>query len=192
MSESKIVAQSEYCRIYTDARAKWGWYGETHFELIRVEQNPVNAASVAPLMCSRADPASEFLFCSLEPGRASDWQPSPARQFMVLLQGSMEVETSDAEAKRFHTGDIILLEDTWGKGHRVRKSERHLSTYSSFNFQKGDVAFAPPFNLVCSISFRRSAALEAKIHRWPAGDKERIDRQISLSLAGEPGPGPIR
>ncbi len=122
MSESEIVPPPEYYRIYTDTRAKWGWYGETHFDRVRVEQNPVNAASITSLRCSGADPASEFLFCSLKPGWASDWQPSPARQFMVLLHGSMEMEASDAEVKRLQTGDIILLEDTWGKGHRVRNN----------------------------------------------------------------------
>ncbi len=120
MSESRTVPQLEYYRIYTDTRAKWGWYGETHFERVRVEQNPVDAASAAPLRCSGVDPASGFLFCSLELGWTSDWQASPARQFMVLLHGSMEMETSDAEAKQFQTGDIILMEDTWGKGHRMR------------------------------------------------------------------------
>ena len=39
---------------------------------------------------------------------------------MAILSGACEVETSDGNVKRFGPGDIILLEDTWGKGHRSR------------------------------------------------------------------------
>jgi uncharacterized cupin superfamily protein len=41
---------------------------------------------------------------------------------MVLLSGTVEVETSDGNVQRFKPGDILLLEDTWGKGHRLRNT----------------------------------------------------------------------
>jgi quercetin dioxygenase-like cupin family protein len=123
MNESRTFAPLVYYRIYADARAKWGWYGESHFDRVKVDQSPVNAASSAPLLnLSRDEPASVYLFCSLEPEWTSTWQPAPVRQFLVVLSGSMEVEVSDGEMKRFQPGDSLLLEDTWGKGHRWKNS----------------------------------------------------------------------
>jgi Cupin domain. len=120
MNASRTFTPLVYHRIYADARAKWGWYGESHFERVTVDQSPVNAASPPLLFLSRDEPALAYLFSSLEPGWTSDWQPSPVRQFLVVLAGIMEVEASDGDAKQFQPGDRLLLEDTWGKGHRLR------------------------------------------------------------------------
>jgi quercetin dioxygenase-like cupin family protein len=121
MNELRPFSPPVYHRIYADAREKWGWYGESHFDQVKVDQSPVNAASSAPLLyLSQDEPASAYLFSSLEPGWTSDWQPAPVRQFMVVLSGTMEVEASDGDTKQFHAGDSILFEDTWGKGHRLK------------------------------------------------------------------------
>jgi hypothetical protein len=39
---------------------------------------------------------------------------------MVLLSGDMEIEASDGCKLNIGPGDILLLQDTWGKGHRSR------------------------------------------------------------------------
>ncbi|NNF17374.1 MAG: hypothetical protein HKN70_11560 [Gammaproteobacteria bacterium] len=49
-----------------------------------------------------------------------DWHCAPQRQYIVLLDGNIEIETSDGEKRRFGGGDILLVEDTTGKGHRTR------------------------------------------------------------------------
>ena len=113
--------QLKYHRIYPDARDKRSWYGESHIESVGVEQSLVDAAPPAPpLYLSVNKPASSYLFYSAEPGWTGDWHLAPARQFMVLLSGALEVETSDGDVRRFGPGDVVLLEDTWGKGHKLR------------------------------------------------------------------------
>jgi hypothetical protein len=37
-----------------------------------------------------------------------------------LLQGEYEVTASDTDVRRFAAGSVLLLEDTWGKGHSTR------------------------------------------------------------------------
>jgi len=37
---------------------------------------------------------------------------------MLYLAGQVDGETSDGIKRRFGPGDIVLLEDTTGKGHR--------------------------------------------------------------------------
>ena len=49
-----------------------------------------------------------------------DWHPAPQRQYIVLLDGEIEIETSLGEKRRFRGGEVLLVEDTWGKGHRTR------------------------------------------------------------------------
>jgi mannose-6-phosphate isomerase-like protein (cupin superfamily) len=114
---SPAITQLQYHRIYADAQ------GESHFDTVRVEQRLVNAAPPAPpLYLSDTGPATRYLFYSFEPGWYGDLHPSPSRQFLALLSGTVEVETSDGTVKQFGPGDIILLEDTSGKGHRSRNT----------------------------------------------------------------------
>jgi quercetin dioxygenase-like cupin family protein len=49
-----------------------------------------------------------------------DWHPAPARQFVVLLDGEIEIEVGSGEIRRFAGGEVLLLEDTTGRGHRTR------------------------------------------------------------------------
>lgn len=49
-----------------------------------------------------------------------DWHPAPARQLVVLLNGEIEIEVGTGEVRRFAGGEVLLLEDTAGRGHRTR------------------------------------------------------------------------
>jgi len=63
-------------------------------------------------------PATGYHFTRVQPGWYGDWHPVPRRQVFILLQGEMEIEASDGTRVRSAPGDILLAEDTWGKGHR--------------------------------------------------------------------------
>ncbi|NDK55692.1 cupin domain-containing protein [Pontibacter fetidus] len=52
-----------------------------------------------------------------------DFHNAPARQYLFLLDGGIEIETSLGEKRRFETGEVLLLEDTTGKGHKTRNLE---------------------------------------------------------------------
>jgi quercetin dioxygenase-like cupin family protein len=49
-----------------------------------------------------------------------DWHPAPGRRVIVVLAGTIEVETTDGEVRRFGTGEVVIADDTKGKGHRTR------------------------------------------------------------------------
>ena len=59
-----------------------------------------------------------------------DWHPAPQRQYIVLLDGNIEITVGTGETRRFTGGDVLLVEDTTGRGHRTRttdgKSRRSL------------------------------------------------------------------
>jgi len=58
---------------------------------------------------------------SASQARLSDWHNAPWRRYVVPLSGRFEVEvSSDGTIKSFGPGDILLAEDTTGKGHKTR------------------------------------------------------------------------
>ena len=41
----------------------------------------------------------------------------------MLLDGGIQIETSTGDTKSFAPGEVILVEDTTGKGHRTKNLE---------------------------------------------------------------------
>ncbi len=100
----------KYTRIFADGN------GDSHFE--EVEVGLTDQGMVGRL--SQTVAVQELIFRENEPGYDWDFHTAPARQFIVLLDGEIEIETSLGEKRRFGGGDILLVEDVTGKGHRTR------------------------------------------------------------------------
>ena len=113
-----------YRRIYVDAN------GDSHFDIVTIEQSLVRAAPpAAPFYVSEDRPASKYRFYSFEPGWIGELHPAPTRQFLALMSGAVEMETTDGTVRRFGPGDLILLEDTSGKGHVTRNIGDGYATF---------------------------------------------------------------
>ena len=48
------------------------------------------------------------------------WHTAPRRQFIVVIEGELEIEIEDGTKRRFGPGSIFLAEDTIGQGHITR------------------------------------------------------------------------
>ncbi len=48
------------------------------------------------------------------------WHPAPRRQFVFIVSGQVELTAGDGTARVFRPGDLVLLEDTTGRGHCSR------------------------------------------------------------------------
>ena len=48
------------------------------------------------------------------------WHCAPKPQLVILLDGLVEVEVSDGEIRQFKAGDLLLADDTSGKGHLTK------------------------------------------------------------------------
>ncbi|MDQ0595169.1 hypothetical protein QFZ37_003538 [Chryseobacterium ginsenosidimutans] len=57
-----------------------------------------------------------------------DFHCAPQKQYIVLLQGGVEIETSLGEIRQFQTGEILLVEDISGKGHKTKNLEKKERT----------------------------------------------------------------
>ena len=69
-------------------------------------------------------PASGIIFREVSSDYDYDFHNAPRTQYLVLTDGGIEIETSTGDKRNFNTGEILLLEDTTGKGHRTRNLEK--------------------------------------------------------------------
>ena len=60
------------------------------------------------------------MFRKVAPSYDYNFHSAPARQYIALMDGMIEIETSLGDKRIFSQGDVLLVEDISGKGHRTR------------------------------------------------------------------------
>lgn len=90
--------------------------GTSHFENVDIELT--EAGEIGSL--SERFAVSGIVFRENPSDYDYDWHNAPQRQYVVMLDGNIEIEVSDGEVRRFTGGDILLVEDTTGRGHKTR------------------------------------------------------------------------
>ena len=121
---SPNLTRVTYHRIYVDPM------GDSHFDTVTVIPRLARAAPpAAPFYVSEDKPASKYRFYTFQPGWIGNWHPAPIRQFLALMSGAVEMETTDGTVRRLGPGDLVLLEDTVGKGHLTRNISDGYSTF---------------------------------------------------------------
>lgn len=101
-----------YIRIYTDS------HGETHIEEETISMERQDFSPPTPFLdVSSLQAVQSMSVLRLPPGWDADWHPSPCRQWQLYLTGSIYFEASDGRNRVVSAGEIVLLEDTTGKGH---------------------------------------------------------------------------
>ena len=88
--------------------------GVSHFRDIEVEWAEQRGVS----KLSKRMPATGIIFRRTEGNYNVDWHPAPRRQYIVNLDGGVKITASDGEARIVKAGEILLVEDVTGKGHK--------------------------------------------------------------------------
>ena len=104
---------AEYVRVYT------GDDGESHFEKVKATL-ALDPAAAQPIGRSEVFSAGEFSLIGAPQKWDYTWHTAPRRQFVIVLQGVMEVEVAGGVVERFSAGDVLLADDTTGRGHQTR------------------------------------------------------------------------
>src|SRR4051794_39076443 len=102
--------------LYPDAN------GESHFEDLEIEWVEQSKAS----KLSKRFPANGIIFREVPPTYDLDWHPAPRRQYIVNLDAGVQITASDGESRVIGAGEIILVEDTTGKGHLSKALDSKL------------------------------------------------------------------
>ena len=90
--------------------------GESHFEDVELK---LDARGIAGRM-SELEGATGILFRETDGSYDLDFHNAPRRQYIINLEGAVEIETGDGTKRVFGPGDIILAEDLTGRGHISR------------------------------------------------------------------------
>jgi hypothetical protein len=96
-------------RIYTGAD------NESHFE-----EKEVDLKLSGDMEVSELEPAIGLFFRRAPSDHLNNFHPAPRRQYIITLAGEVEIETGDGTVKCFGKGDIMLADDTTGRGHITR------------------------------------------------------------------------
>ena len=65
-------------------------------------------------------PAQSAMVTEMPEGLYQDWHPASRRQLLVVLSGTLEIETSDGRKHRCSSGEVFLADDVGSRGHRSR------------------------------------------------------------------------
>jgi quercetin dioxygenase-like cupin family protein len=115
---------ADYIRLFADDS------GESHFHDVRTVLASVEFAPAIPnLFVSSPFDSTTASFFGAPGGWEADWHTSSGRHLFAVLTGVWEVTASDGEVRTFAKGDVLLVEDTTGKGHasRVISQEESLA-----------------------------------------------------------------
>jgi hypothetical protein len=90
--------------------------GETHFrdiEIALTETGPDGSMS-------KLFPAKGVIFRTTPPDWFFDWHRATRRQYVVNLDAPHQVQASDGDTRIIGAGELYLVEDLCGRGHRSR------------------------------------------------------------------------
>jgi hypothetical protein len=106
-ADGKGKAAMRVHNLYADAN------GQSHFRDIEIEW--VEETRSGKL--SKRLPATGIIFREVPPTYDLDWHPAPRRQYIINLDAGVEITAGDGEARKIGAGEVLLVEDTTGKGH---------------------------------------------------------------------------
>lgn len=105
-------------RIFSDEK------GESHFEDLEIPL--VDQGEIGFL--SEDVEVKKLQFRKVSADYDYDFHHAPQKQYIILFDGGVEIETSLGEVRQFQTGEILLVEDTTGKGHKTKNLEKRERT----------------------------------------------------------------
>jgi len=101
-------------RLYTDVN------GTSHFETYSMI---MEESSSMGYHTQEEKNVNSFYYQNVNPHSEWDFHPVSKKVYLNILEGEIELEVSDGEKRRFKGGDVVLLDDHLGKGHKVRTFE---------------------------------------------------------------------
>ncbi|MHC0443444.1 hypothetical protein [Flavobacterium sp. 3-210] len=93
--------------------------GDSYFEDFYIPLK--DAGKIGSL--SEGEKVSALIFREVESTYDNDFHNPPTRQYIVLLDGGIEVETSLGDKRIFESGEVLLAENVNGKGHKTKNLE---------------------------------------------------------------------
>jgi quercetin dioxygenase-like cupin family protein len=95
--------------------------GLSRFDTFEIErEQTIFAPPAGPFPVSKPISASRFVVVQLPVGWSGERHPTPARQMLFCLAGSVRVTPGAGQPVTINTGEAWLMEDTTGSGHQTQ------------------------------------------------------------------------
>ena len=105
----------KFHKLYADAAGESHWQDVTVDLAERVFAPPAQAIEI-----SEPEAARQMMFLRLRAGWNEPIHPTPVRQKLICVAGTVRVTASDGEARDIGPGDVWHMEDRHGKGHHTQ------------------------------------------------------------------------
>lgn len=102
-----------YLRIYADGNE------DSRFEDVQLNGTITHVVDdVSSAACVGSFACSGITFAE-QPKDAVDWKAhvAPTRQWIIVISGRVAITTADGKCREVEPGEVILAEDTAGRGH---------------------------------------------------------------------------
>jgi hypothetical protein len=93
-----------------------GQDGESHFEDVEIPL--IDRGGIGQL--SELESATGIVFRETDGHYDFDFHNAPRRQYVINLDAAVEIEVGDGTRRVLDAGEILLAEDTTGRGHISR------------------------------------------------------------------------
>lgn len=113
---SSVSRADEAAKTMTVVRIYTGADNQSHFEDLKV---PLKSSGKIGFI-SELTKATGLVFRETGGDYNYEFHTAPRRQYVVNLEGEVEIEVGDGSKRVLRSGDILLAEDTTGQGHISR------------------------------------------------------------------------
>jgi len=114
--QSEAIGDDSVARTMTVVRIYTGTDNRSHFEDVQI---PLKSTGKVGFL-SELMKATGIVFRETGGDYNYDFHTAPRRQYVVNLEGEVEIEVGDGTKRVLRSGDILLAEDTTGQGHISR------------------------------------------------------------------------
>ncbi len=112
----QAIGDDSVARTMTVVRIYTGADNRSHFEDLQI---PLKSTGKVGFL-SELMKATGIVFRETGGDYSYDFHTAPRRQYVVNLEGEVEIEVGDGTKRILRSGDILLAEDTTGQGHISR------------------------------------------------------------------------
>ena len=90
--------------------------GRSHLEEQPIDLEPITTVAGEAVL----RPLHGQAVVRMATGTMPDLHPAPRNQYLVVLEGELDVVVAGGDTMPIGPGDVIQVEDTWGEGHILR------------------------------------------------------------------------
>lgn len=114
VKRKELKRKFTYTRIYSDRD------GETHLQTVEVDLK--NRGQIGWI--SESFEVLTIAFRENDADYNWGFHKAPRKQFIIILDGSIEIQTSTGSRRLIKAGQVLSVEDTQGKGHKTKNMSK--------------------------------------------------------------------